>query len=164
VGYRLAELIRQAGGEIWVSDLAPEVVRRAQEKLGAHPVSGEEIFDLRCDVFAPCALGAVLNEKTIPRLRCQAVVGAANNQLATEMDGIRLHERGILYAPDFAANAGGIINIFVEHEGYHRDKAMAKASAIYDTMKEIYRRADLAGKPPVVVADQLAEERLYGKA
>lgn len=162
VGFRLAELARGAGAELWVADVDAAAVRRAQEKLDAHPVALEALYDLECEIFSPNARGAILSESTIPRLRCRAVVGAANNQLATEADGMRLHERGILYAPDYAVNAGGIINIFVESEGegYDQARAFQKADGVYDTLKEIFRRAEAERVAPFIIADKLAEERM----
>ncbi len=163
VGFALAKMVVEQGGEIWVTDIDPKTESRAAKELGAHVVANDVIYDVNCDVFSPCARGATLNEKTILRLKAKAVVGCANNQLATPQDGLRLHERGILYAPDYAVNSGGIINIFVEYEGYDQKKALAKADGIYLTMKEIYSRAKSAGKAPFLVTDKLAEERLYGR-
>jgi leucine dehydrogenase len=163
VGYSFAQQIKEAGGDIWVTDTNPAIVEKAEKELGATFVPLEDIYDLSVDVFSPCARGAILNESTIPRLRVKAVVGAANNQLATAQDGIRLHDKKILYAPDFAVNSGGIINIFVEFEGYDRDKALQKTEAIYLTMKEVFERSQSTHRPTFEVADRLAEERLYGK-
>lgn len=160
VGYSLAEKVVAAGGKIWVTDIDSKVLRKAQNELNAQVVGLDEIYDIECDVFAPCARGAILNTKTIPRLKCQAVVGCANNQLETESDGFRLHERGIIYAPDYAVNSGGIINIFVEFGGYDQQKAFAKADRVYFTIKEILQRAKSQRTAPFVIADQLAEERL----
>ncbi len=163
VGYATAEMVVKAGGEVWVTDIDQKAQDRAAKELGAHVVSNDAIYDVACDIFAPCARGGSLNEKTIPRLNCRAVVGCANNQLATEQDGMRLLERGILYAPDYAVNSGGIINIFVEYEGYDQQKAFSMADGIYETMTEIYSRAKSANKAPFLVTDKLAEERLYGR-
>lgn len=163
VGYTLAELIKKGGGEIWVTDTDKRVVEKAVKELGATAVGLDEIYDLDVDVFAPCARGAVLNSQTIPRLKVKAVVGAANNQLETPQDGIRIHERGILYAPDYAVNSGGIINIFVEYHGYDSNKALKKTDEIYLTMREVFERSKATNKPSFQVADALAEERLYGK-
>jgi len=163
VGYSLAEYVKKSGGELWVTDTNMKTVEKAQKELGARFVPLEEIYDLDCDIFAPCARGAVLNESTIPRLKFKAVVGAANNQLATPQDGIRLHERKILYAPDYAVNSGGIINIFIESKGYDRNQALSKTDEIYRTMREVFDRSKKTGRPTFEVADQLAEERLYGK-
>jgi len=163
VGFSLAQMIVQQGGQIWVSDIDQKALDRASKELGAHIVSNDAIYDVDCDVFSPCARGGTLNQQTIARFKCKAVVGCANNQLAEERDGLRLHERGILYAPDYAVNSGGIINIFVEYEGYDQRKAMTMADGIYDTMNEIYSRAKLAKTAPFLVTDKLAEERLYGR-
>ncbi|MCX6103995.1 MAG: leucine dehydrogenase [Proteobacteria bacterium] len=163
VGYSLAALITEAGGEVWVTDTNLKTVEKAKAELKAKFVELENIYDLDCDIFSPCARGAILNSVTIPRLKCKAIVGAANNQLATPEDGIRLHERGILYAPDYAINSGGIINIFIEYQGYDRTKALKKTEAIYLTMKEVFQRSKATHKPTFEVADLLAEERLYGK-
>ena len=160
VGYDVARRVKQAGGEVWVTDIDPKALDRARNELGAKVVGLEEIYDVPCDVFSPSARGAILNEKTIPRLRCKAVVGCANNQLEKEADGHRIHERGILYAPDYACNSGGIINIFIELDGYSEARALAKADEIYGTMKEIYRRSKATGTPTFQIADRLAEERL----
>lgn len=163
VGYSLASMIKEAGGEVWVTDTNPKAIEKAQKEFGAKFVALEDIYELDCDIFSPCARGAILNEVTIPKLKYKAIVGAANNQLATTQDGIRLHERGILYAPDFAVNSGGIINIFVESQGYDQKKALKKTEEIYLTMKEVFERSKRTNKPTFEVADHLAEERLYGK-
>jgi len=163
VGYSFAEMLFKAGAELWVADIDENRLRVAEEKLKAKRVPVEEIYATRCDVFAPCAQGAILNRDTIPKLKCKAVVGSANNQLATGADGSYLHEKGILYAPDYAVNSGGIINIFIEYEGYNQQKAFKKADEIYQTLKEIFKRAREKKTAPFIIADQLAEERLYGK-
>lgn len=160
VGYLLMEHCIKAGARLTVSDINEATLRKAQESYDVTVVPNERILFESCDILAPCARGAILNETSIPNLRCKAVVGAANNQLATEEDGLRIANRGILYAPDFAVNAGGIINIFVELDGYDATKAIAKADEIYSTMKEIYRRADQQNLPPFRIADRMAEERM----
>lgn len=162
VGYRFAQKLFEAGAEVWVTDTDPEVVSRAGKELKAKSITLENIYDLPVDVFSPCARGAILNSSTVPRLKCRAVVGAANNQLATEVDGFRLHESHILYAPDYAVNSGGIINIFIEYENgkYEEAKAMTKTDGIFETMKEIFLRSKSSHRPPFVVADELAVERL----
>lgn len=162
VGWRLAEMLHEAGSKLWVSDVNTTAVERAVALLGAVPVSRDRIYECEVDVFSPCAVGAVLNQDTIERLRCKAIVGCANNQLATERDGARLYERGILYAPDYAVNSGGIINVFQEYEGYDEGKALQKADLIYSTMREIFQRSAKDHVAPFLIADKLAEERLYG--
>jgi leucine dehydrogenase len=160
VGFAVAQLAKEAGAELVVTDINASVVKRAEEELGAKSVSLDGIYDSVCDIFSPCARGAILNAGTIPRLKCKAVVGGANNQLATPQDGMRLHERGILYAPDFAVNAGGIINIFVELGGYDRGRALQLAENIYHTVKQIFAQSRAKKSPPFVIAEQMAEERL----
>lgn len=162
VGYTFAEMAREAGAELAVTDIDSNVVEKAVRHLGAKPVSPMKIHEEPCDIFSPCARGAILNVDSIPQLKCRAVVGAANNQLATPQDGQRLWERKIVYAPDFAVNSGGIINIFIEFENgtYDLKKALAKTDGIYDAMKEIFERSKRLGKAPYVVADELAEERM----
>lgn len=162
VGADYARRIVEAGGTLTAADVNQTHLNELSKKFGFQTVSNEEIFSVPCDIFSPCAIGAVLNSKTIPTLRCQAVVGAANNQLATPADGQALFDRGILYAPDYVVNAGGIINIYIEHVGYDPEKANQKADEIFDTLTEIYTRSKNQGVAPFLIADQLAEERLYG--
>ncbi len=163
VGLRLARHLREAGAELWVSDIYPEQVKRAVEELGAHPVSSAEIIDLEVDVFAPCALGAVINDQSLERLRAAVVAGAANNQLAEERHGQALLERGILYAPDFAINAGGIIDVCYERIGHDAARVQAHIERSAATLQEIFNRADRDGVSTAVVANQLAEERFLGQ-
>jgi leucine dehydrogenase len=161
VGYPLAERIREGGGELWVTDMNEAALDKAKRELGAKVVPLDAIYDVECDIFSPCARGAILNAETIPRLKCRAIVGCANNQLKDESCGHALEKRGILYAPDYAVNAGGIINIFYELGGsYDERKAFAKADEIYTTMKEIFRRSKAEKLPPFLLADKLAEERI----
>ncbi len=160
VGYDLAERLHKAGARLWVTDIDPRAIERAVKNLGAHAVSLEEIYDVECDIYSPCARGATLNGKTIPRLKCRGVVGCANNQLETEQDGFRVLERGILYAPDFVVNSGGIINVFCEYEGYDATRAHRLAEAIYGTTREILQRSKASGRPPFQVAEEVAKERI----
>ncbi|MFB6374398.1 MAG: Glu/Leu/Phe/Val dehydrogenase dimerization domain-containing protein [Bradymonadaceae bacterium] len=161
VGYYLAEELHELGANLTVTDVDEEAIERCVEQFGARAVPPDAIYDVDCDVFAPCALGAILNDDTIPRLECDVVAGAANNQLAEPRHGSELLERDILYAPDYAINAGGLINVAQEYTGYDRQEAMSKAEAIYETMAEIFERADSEATSPAVVADRIAEERIY---
>jgi leucine dehydrogenase len=113
-----------------------------------------------CDIFSPCALGAVLNATTIPELHCDAVVGSANNQLATPADAERLRHRSVIYAPDFVANAGGVMNIADEPHGYDRARAYDRIRTIHDTLLRVFERADADGTTTAAAADRLAEERI----
>ncbi|MBI2877591.1 MAG: leucine dehydrogenase, partial [Candidatus Tectomicrobia bacterium] len=113
-----------------------------------------------CDVFSPCALGGILNDDTIPQLRCKIVAGSANNQLLEERDGIALSKRGILYAPDYVINSGGLINVADELEGYNRSRAMKTASKIYDSVARVIAISKRDRIPTHVAADRMAEERI----
>ncbi len=160
VGYNLANDLKAEGAKIFGADVDADRIARAQE-LGVEIVPGDEILSVECDVLAPCALGAVLNERTIPHLRCQIVAGAANNQLGDEpRDGQALHDRGILYAPDFVINAGGLINVFHELTGYNRERAMRAARGIYNNMIRVYEISRAESIATHVAADRLAEERI----
>jgi leucine dehydrogenase len=161
VGFALAKSLRKLGAELWVADVNSETLNRAKAQLGVHVVSPDSIYDVECDVFSPGARGAILNQSTIPRLKCRAIVGCANNQLAAKSDGDELYRRGILYAPDFVVNAGGIINVFVEFEGYSLEKALKKADGIFETTIHILRRSQETKRPPYVIADEIAEEIIY---
>ena len=160
VGYHLCKELHAHGATITVADVDPLKTERANREFGATGVSLEEIFTADCDVFAPCALGSALNHDTIPQLRCPIVAGAANNQLDAPELGADLMQRGILYAPDYAINAGGLINVAQEVAGYDADKSRARTMKIYDTILEIAQRAARAEMPTNVVANKIVEERL----
>ena len=161
VGADMTRLLRKDGATVYVADLRRHVVEALCEETGAIAVDAGKIVTQECDIFAPCAMGAILNDDTIPTLNCKAVVGAANNQLADMKHGDMLKDKGILYAPDYLVNAGGIINVFFEHqpEGYNAEKARAKVLAIGDTLLEIYKIAEKQDISPAIAADKLAEER-----
>lgn len=151
----------KAGARLLLTDTNDAARQRAGAVPGARVVEPDAIYDVQCDIFAPCALGGVLNELTIPRLRCAVVCGAANNQLADDADAARLAGRGILYAPDYIVNAGGIINVSYEMgRPYNADAAMAKAAQIGETTAHIIAMAKERGITTARAADQLAEERL----
>jgi leucine dehydrogenase len=138
-------------------------VASAVRDLGAEAVSVDEIYNVNADVFAPCALGAVLQDETIPKLKVSVIAGSANNQLATADHGKLIQDRGILYAPDYAINAGGIINIAFEDRAtgtYDRVGALAAVGRIEATLEEIFTRADIDGRATNEIADEMAEERL----
>ncbi|HEY5239963.1 MAG TPA: amino acid dehydrogenase [Polyangiaceae bacterium] len=160
VGYHLCRELHEHGAKLTVADVDPLKAERAKRELGAKLVPLEGIFDVDCDVFAPCALGSALNDETIPRLKARIVAGAANNQLAQPRHGDDLHARGILYAPDYAINAGGLINVAQEAVGYDEKKARAKTLEIHGTIAEIIDRSEALKAPTHKVADMLAEERL----
>lgn len=161
-GGRLAELLKKDHCRIIASDINPAHIEALGKKIDFELVRPEEIYTVACDIFAPCALGGILNSRTIPGLLCQIVAGSANNQLQTEEDGDLLSRRGILYAPDYAANAGGVINISCEiGQTYDEKLAMRRTAAIEQTLLEIYRLADEQKRPTNLVANALAEE-LFG--
>jgi leucine dehydrogenase len=160
VGFRLGKYLHEAGAEIWVTDIHEDQVQQAVETLGATAVGAEQIFGLDVDVFAPCALGAVINADTLPQLQARIIAGAANNQLALPQHGNDLMDRGILYAPDYVINAGGIIDIYYERTGHDRERLLEHLDGIHDTLLEIFERASSQGQPTSIVADQIAEERL----
>jgi len=161
VGYGLAEYLHRAGARLWVSDIYPQASQRARDELGAVVVEPERLFDLDVDIFAPCALGAILNDDTIARLRAKVVAGAANNQLAEDRHGKMLMDRGILYAPDYAINAGGVIDAGCEYEGYEREKVMQRVESIYATLLRIFERAGKEQRATNEIADEMARERLW---
>lgn len=162
VGWPLAKLLHEQGARLWVADVKEEATARARDELGASVVTPEEIYGLEVDVFSPCALGAIVNDRTTPLLRCRAVAGAANNQLAEERHGVELQRRGIVYAPDYAINAGGLINVAQEVLGYDEARSREKCSRIFDTITMILERARAEDTRPEVIADRIVEERLAG--
>ena len=164
VGYNLAKLLHEAGAKLIVSDVNENSVSRAVHEFAAKRVETSEIFGVDANVFAPCALGGVLNDQTIPELKVQIVAGAANNQLLEEHHGTMLRERNILYAPDYVANAGGILNGCVELLGWQAEHALNKVDEIYDTVLRIFESAKAEGITTNKAADRLAEERLSSVA
>jgi leucine dehydrogenase len=164
VGRALVEHLAAAGARLTVADVDPAAVRWAAEQHGAAPVDPAEAHKVSCDVFAPCALGGVLSETTVPELRCAAVCGSANNQLADSADGRRLADIGVLYAPDFVVNAGGVINIAEEPAGYDHDRAWQRISGIADTLHRVLDRAEHDHSTPAEAADRLAEDRIEAMA
>ena len=164
VGFDLARQLREAGAELFVTDIDATAVARAVETLGATAVAPDEIYGLAVDVFAPCALGAIVNDDTVGRLQAAIVAGSANNQLAEERHGRALRDRNILYAPDYAINAGGVI--WISHEGprFDPDKAKAHVARIGNTLTEIFARARKDGVTPEAAADRIAESRFEKRA
>lgn len=160
VGYNLARELRDAGAKLVVADIEPDRVQRVVKETRARAVDPESIYDVEADVFAPCALGGILNDDTIPRLRVEIVAGGANNQLLEERHSDLLGDRGILYAPDFVANAGGVINVYGELQGWDQRRALEKADDIYDTVLAIFEIARADRIPPNQAAERLAERRL----
>jgi leucine dehydrogenase len=160
VGYQLCKELHEQGAKISVADVDPLKSERATRDFGASVVPLDHIFETQCDVIAPCALGSALNDTTIPRLKARIVAGAANNQLAQPRHGDDLHARGILYAPDYAINAGGLVNVAQEVLGYDAKKSREKTLEIYNTILEIADRSAKTNAPTYRIADMLVEEKL----
>jgi leucine dehydrogenase len=161
VGHHLSRYLKDEGAKLFGTDIDAEAVEQARSELGVEIVPPDEIAEVGCDIFAPCALGAILNDRSIPKLRCKVVAGAANNQLEhEERDGRALHESGILYAPDFVINAGGLINVYNELTGYNRERALHMARGIYANMTRVFEISRDQSIPTYVAADRVAEERI----
>jgi leucine dehydrogenase len=160
VGGRLARQLARAGARLVVADVDRARAERAVRELDAVAVEPDAIYDVEVDVFSPNAAGSILSASTIPRLRCRAVVGAANEQLADEGDGERLHERGILYGPDYVVNAGGLLSVLFETGALDEAGVTARVRGIGDTVAQIWTRARAEGAPPHRIADRMVEERL----
>lgn len=144
-----------------ISDISEERLKAVAAKYKAEVVSPDTMFDLDIDVYAPCALGATVNDDTLAKLKCKIICGAANNQLAEEQKhGELVGKKGILYAPDYVVNAGGIINVYYELEGYNRERAMAHAEKIYATTSNIFQLAKKEGIPTYMAANRLGEQRI----
>jgi leucine dehydrogenase len=159
-GYYLAQLLHQAGARLVVCDVDQERVRRVVNEFGAVPVAAAQIFDVAAEVFAPCALGGVINDETIAKLRVEIIAGSANNQLLTEAHGEALAEKGVLYAPDYVVNSGGIINGCRELLGWDEVVTTEQISGIYDRLLALFALAEREGVPPFRAADQLAREMI----
>ncbi len=162
VGFQLAQRLRKAGATLTVADIDESRVRQAVDQLGAHAVSPDKIYAVDCDVFSPCGLGGVINDQTLPLLKCKMIAGSANNQLLTEEHGKLLHQRNILYAPDYVINAGGLIYASMHHNGFDNHDIAHKSQEISVTLAEIFNASKAQEKPTSVIADTLAEARLFG--
>jgi len=160
VGSALADHLHTEGARLTVADVRDEAVEAVVARTGAATAAPEVAHAVPCDVFAPCALGAVFDERSVGELACAAVAGSANNQLATDEDDDRLAAAGVLYVPDYIANAGGVINIAHEHGGYDRAAAEAQIAGIHDTVLEVFELADRDGITTAEAADRYAEARI----
>jgi leucine dehydrogenase len=164
VAYYLSLHLRADGAKLIVTDIDESKIRRVVEETGASAVKPDEIYDVAADIYAPCALGATINDDTIPRLKVQIIAGGANNQLAEDRHGRELEAKGILYAPDFVINAGGLINVYREIAGWTEERAKRKAQEIYDSLLRIFQIAEREKIPTFEAADRLAEERITSVA
>jgi leucine dehydrogenase len=167
VSYYLLEHLTSEGAEVVGCDIDPAMVERAVKKYGIKSVSCDGIYDVKCDIFSPNALGATINPETLPRIQAKIIAGAANNQLATSEQGYELLRRGVVYAPDYAINAGGLINIYYEDPvrgGYTKARAFEHISKIEKTIADILTRSAAEGLPSHLVANRMAEERIQKAA
>ncbi len=160
VAYTLCRYLHDEGAQLIVTDINKEAVNRAVKEFGASAVDPDDIYHAECDIYAPCALGATINDETIPLLRAKVIAGSANNQLKDASHGDIIHELGIVYAPDYVINAGGVINVADELYGYNHDRAMKKVDQIYNSIEKVIGISKRDGIPTYLAADRLAEERI----
>ncbi|AFM42218.1 glutamate dehydrogenase/leucine dehydrogenase [Desulfosporosinus acidiphilus SJ4] len=160
VGYYLAKHLREEGAKLIVTDIHEDAIKRVLNEMDATVVEPEEIFGVDADIYAPCAMGAVINDKTIPQFKFKVIAGAANNVLLEDRHGDKLHELGILYAPDYVINAGGVINVADELEGYDYQRALQKVDTVYDNVAKVLQIAKQMNIPTYKAADRMAEERI----
>jgi len=160
VGQHLVRLLRAEGAKVFVTDINEERVEELVNAYGAEAVPMAQIYDADATVFVPCALGGVVNEDTLPRLKCEIVAGSANNQLESNEWGTELERRGILYAPDYAINAGGLMNCSLELQGYNEERAHRMVATIYNVIRRIFEIAEREALPSWQAADRLAEQRI----
>ena len=160
VGMEFIKLLREQGAKVYVTDINQDAVKRCADELGCEAVGLEEIYDVDADVYSPCALGGTVNEDTIDRIKAKVICGAANNQLATDEIGEELKKRGVVYAPDYAVNAGGVMNVSLEIDGYNRERAMRMMRTVYHNVSRIFEIADRDDIPTYLAADRMAEERI----
>ncbi|MBD7935940.1 MULTISPECIES: branched-chain amino acid dehydrogenase [Cytobacillus] len=160
VAYHLCKHLHEEGAKLIVTDINEEAVQRAVDDFGAEAVGINDIYGVECDIYAPCALGATVNDDTIPQLKAKVIAGSANNQLKEERHGDQIHEMGIVYAPDYVINAGGVINVADELYGYNAERAMKKVEGLYDTIDRIMQISKEENIPTYKAADRMAEERI----
>ncbi|MGF3103585.1 branched-chain amino acid dehydrogenase [Rossellomorea sp. DUT-2] len=160
VAYNMCRHLHEEGANLIVTDINKEAVQRAVDEFGAKAVDINEIYGVECDIFAPCALGAIINDETIPQLKAKVIAGAANNQLKETRHGDAIHEMGIVYAPDYVINAGGVINVADELYGYNSERAMKKVEQVYNNVERVIEIAKRDNVPTYVAADRMAEERI----
>ncbi|WP_286883453.1 branched-chain amino acid dehydrogenase [Aneurinibacillus sp. UBA3580] len=160
VAYNLCRHLHEEGATLIVTDINKDNVQRAVDEFGAKAVDPNDIYSQDCDIFAPCALGAIINDNTIPQLKAKVIAGAANNQLREERHGDIIQEMGIVYAPDYIINAGGLINVADELQGYNRERAIKKVETIYDTIQKVIEISKRDNIPTYKAADRMCEERI----
>ena len=163
VGSHLVELLHKAGAKLYISDIDEDRLKPVAKKYKCKVVNNDKIYELDVDIFAPCAMGGIINDETIPKLKCAIIAGAANNQLEKEKKhGKDLLDMGILYAPDYVINAGGLINVYNELQGYNRERALTQAEDIYQILTEVLDFAEREGVPTPIASNRYAEDRIKG--
>lgn len=160
VAYNLCRHLHEEGAKLIVTDINKEAVERAVAEFGARAVDPDDIYSQECDIYAPCALGATINDDTIPQLKAKVIAGAANNQLKETRHGDQIHDMGIVYAPDYVINAGGVINVADELYGYNSERALKKVEGIYGNIERVLEISRRDRIPTYLAADRLAEERI----
>ncbi len=161
VGSSLCELLHKEGANLIISDIDDESVKEVAKKYNAKIVGVDKIRSVDCDIYAPCALGASINDESLKSLKCKIIAGSANNQLEdSKKHGTKLHEMGFIYAPDYVINAGGLINVYQERIGYNKHFAMVQIDRIYDRIREIIRESIETNTPTFLVADNMAQRRI----
>ena len=160
VGYHLCKHLAEEGARLSVADIEDERVRKAVADFGATAVAPDDVYGIDADIFSPCALGAVINDDTLDTLKVDIVAGSANNQLAEPRHGEALHEKGIVYAPDYVISAGGICSVYGELEGWTAEQSMEKARGIYECLLQVFGKALLEDIPTSQAADSLARRRI----
>ena len=161
VGEYLVASLAKEGAKIYISDIHEDTLKRVASTYGAEVIGINDVYDVDMDIYAPCALGATVNDETLSRLKCSIIAGAANNQLAVEaVHGVKVMEKGIIYAPDYALNAGGVINCYSEVKGLSAEWALDKANDIYSTISNIVKRSKSENIPTYQIANKMAEERI----
>lgn len=165
VGRYLVEHLVKEGADVTITDIYEDRVKEVVKEFGVKACGPDEIYDIDMDIYAPCALGATVNDETLSRLKCSIICGAANNQLANEkVHGKAVMDKGIIYAPDYLVNAGGIINCYWEVIGYNRDAAISQTENIYDTTLEVFKKSSSENIPVYLASNQLAEARVAAMA
>ncbi|AKP47730.1 branched-chain amino acid dehydrogenase [Bacillus smithii] len=160
VAYHLCKYLHEERARLIVTDIHKEPVQRIVQEFGAEAVDPNDIYSVEADIFSPCALGAILNDETIPQLKVKVIAGSANNQLKEAKHGDMLYEMGIVYAPDYVINAGGVINVADELYGYNRERALKKVEQIYQNIEKVFEISKRDGIPTYIAADRMAEERI----
>ena len=161
VGENLVKYITKEGAKVFINDINEERLKVVAKETGAEIISADTLYDQAMDIYAPCALGATVNSETLSRLKCSIICGAANNQLADEnIHGKMVMDKGILYAPDFVVNAGGIITVYAEYEGYKKERALSHAEKIYQTTSAIFKLSKQQNIPTYMAANRVAEKRI----